>query len=117
MKILLIDDNKSLTKALSKFLSAKGYEHTVSNGGREGLKLIQEQKFDKILLDLSMPEFSGHDVINSLEKSRKIKELKIIVFSALSISDSDIEQFKKRGIVSFLKKPVKLDELLKELEA
>ena len=105
-----------LTKALSKFLSANGYEHTVSHDGREGLKLIQEEKFDKILLDMSMPEFSGYDILDSLEKSGKIKELNIIVFSASSISNSEIEEFKKRGI-SFLKKPVKLDELLKELEA
>lgn len=117
MKILLIDDNKSLTKALSKFLSAKGYEHTVSNDGREGLKLIQEQKFDKILLDLSMPEFSGYDVLDSLEKSERIKELKIVVFTAESLSETEIKELKRKGVVSFLKKPVKLDELLKELEA
>ena len=117
MTILLIDDNESMTKALSKFLLAKGYENMVSNGGREGLKLIQEEKFDKIFLDLSMPEFSGYDVLDSLEKNGNIKELKIIVFTAAAISDAEIEEFKKRGIFSFLKKPVKLDELLKELEA
>ena len=117
MRILLIDDNKSMTKALSKFLSAKGYENTVSNHGREGLKLIQEQKFDKILLDLSMPEFSGYDILDSLEKSGKIKELKIIVFTASSISDAKIKELKKKGIFSFLKKPVRADHLFKEMEA
>ena len=117
MAILFIDDNKSLTKALSKFLSAKGYEHTVSNSGREGLKLIQEQKFDKVLLDLSMPEFSGYDVIDSLEKSGKIKELKIIVLTAASVHNAEITELKRRGVVCFLKKPVKLDELVKQLEA
>ena len=117
MKILLIDDNKSMTKALSKILSARGYENTVSNYGREGLKLIQEQKFDKILLDLSIPEFSGYDIIDFLEERGMIKELKIIVFTASSVSDTEIIELKKKGIFSFLKKPVRTDQLFKEMEA
>ena len=117
MKILLIDDNKSMTTAICKAIELKGHQCKPSNDGLEGLKLIQEQKFDKILLDLAMPEFSGYDIIDSLEKSGKIKELKIIVLTASSISEGKIEELKRKGIVSFLKKPVKLDELLKELEA
>ena len=116
MKILLIDDNESMTNAICKAIELKGYQCKPSNDGREGLKLIQEERFDKILLDLSMPEFSGYDILDSLGNSEKIKELKIIVFTAASISDEEIKKLKDRGIISFLKKPVKLDELIKEVE-
>lgn len=117
MMILLIDDNKSMTKAVSKALELNGHRCMVSNDGREGLKIIQEQKFDKILLDLSMPEFSGYDILDSLEKNGKIKELKIVAFTAASISETEIKKLQRRGIYSCLKKPVKLDELFKEVEA
>jgi len=113
MKILLIDDNENMSAAITKALKLKRFECRVSNDGREGLKLIQEEKFDKILLDLSMPEFSGYDVIDSLEKSGTIKEQKITVFTATSISDDEIKKLKDRGIYSCLKKPVKLDDLIR----
>ena len=116
MKILLIDDNESMCKAVSKALELKGQQCMVSNDGREGLKTIQERKFDKILLDLSMPEFSGYDILDSLEKSGKIKELKIIVFTAIPISETEIEKLQGRGVYSCLKKPVKLDSLVKEVK-
>jgi len=116
MNVLLIDDNKSLTKAVSKALKIKGHQCTVSNNGREGLEIIQEQKFDKILLDLNMPEFSGYDVIDSLEKSGRIKEVKIIVFTAVSMSDDEIKELQNRGVTSVMSKIVKLDDFFKMIE-
>ena len=112
MKILLIDDNETITEMMAKYLSAKGHQCSVSNDGRTGLTLINEKKFDVILLDLAMPDFTGVDVIESLYKSGKIKEHKIILFTASSITDVEIEALIKKGAHSCLKKPVKLAVLL-----
>ena len=68
-KVLIIDDNVSITKMLSKWLSAKGHDVTVSNDGKNGLTMILENKFNIVLLDLSMPEFTGYDVIDEIEKA------------------------------------------------
>lgn len=116
MKILLIDDNKGITDMLSKYLSLKGHECSVSNSGRNGLSLISSDNFDVILLDLSMPDFSGYDVLDSLEKDDKIKENKIIVFTASTIPEPKISEFINRGIHTCIKKPVQLKDLLKFLE-
>jgi CheY-like chemotaxis protein len=60
-----------------------------------------------------MPDFGGMDIINELEKSNKLKDNKIIIFTASSISEDEVSDLlKKDGIVSLLRKPVQLNELL-----
>jgi len=112
MKILLIDDNETITEMMAKYLTAKGHQCSVANDGRTGLALILEKKYDTVLLDLAMPDFTGVDVINSLHQSGKIKENKIILFTASSITDGEIDNLIKKGAHSCLKKPVKLAVLL-----
>ncbi len=112
MKVLLVDDNDTITEMMSKYLSAKGHQCSVANDGRTGLALITEKKFDVVLLDLAMPDFTGIDVIESLHKSGKIKENKIILFTASSVTDGEIDALIKKGAHSCLKKPVKLAVLL-----
>jgi two-component system, OmpR family, response regulator len=115
MKILLVDDNDSITNMLSKYLRVKGHECTVSNDGRNGLTLIEQEKFDAVLLDLAMPDFTGVEVIEHLQKSGKMNNNKIILFTASSITDEQIEVLMKKGVHSCLKKPVRLEVLLKAI--
>ncbi len=116
MKILLIDDNQEITGPLSKFLNSRGHDCTVLNDGRNGLTLLEKNKFDVVILDLAMPKFSGYDVIDALEKSGKLKEQKIIVFSALSLVNDEVRELKKRGVYACIKKPIQLPPLLKMIE-
>ena len=82
MKILVVDDNESILKMLEKFLTIKGYNCTVSQDGKNALEIMKNEKFDIVLLDLAMPNFSGYDIINDLEKNGKITEQKIIILTA-----------------------------------
>ena len=116
MKVCIIDDNQEITRPLSKFLSMRGHDCTVLNDGRNGLTLLEGNKFDVVILDLAMPKFSGYDVIDALEKSGKIKEQRIIVFSALSLADDEIKELENRGVYACIKKPIKLPPLLKMIE-
>lgn len=100
---------------LSKYLTLKGHICTISNDGRNGLTLIEQKKFDVILLDLAMPEFTGIDIVNSLYDSGKIKDHKIILFTASSVKESEIQDLLKKGAHACLKKPVTLDTLIKSI--
>ena len=113
MKVLLIEDNETLSKMMSKYFRIKKVDCTVLNDGTEGLEQILDQKHDVVLLDLAMPDFSGYDIIDSLEKKGKLKEIKIIILTASSISDQDLVNLQKRGIRACLRKPVDLDQLYK----
>ena len=115
MKILLVDDNKSITKVISQYLIIQGYQCTVSNEGKTGLILINSEKFDVILLDLAMPDFTGFDILDSLEASGLLKKLKIIILTAAELSENDITKLLKRGVNKVLKKPISLDALEQNL--
>jgi len=117
MNILGIDDNEDILKLLKTVLTSKGHDFTQALNGKDGVKLIEEQNFDAILLDLAMPEFSGLDVIESLQKSNKLKDQKIIIFTASSATDKEIgELLQNVGVSSCIRKPVDIKTLIKKVE-
>lgn len=117
MKILLIDDNRDISDMLSQYLKIKGHTCTVTNNGRTGLNLILNEKFDIIILDLAMPEFSGYDVIKTLQNQNVINDHKILVLTASSITDPEIEKLTSGGVRACLKKPVQLKELMQTISS
>jgi len=117
MNILGIDDNEDILKLLNTVLASKGHNFTQAQNGKDGLKLIEEQNFDAILLDLAMPEFSGLDVIENLKKNNRIKDQKIILFTASSATDKEIDALLQYdGIRSCIRKPVDIDVLINKVE-
>jgi len=112
MRILIIDDNVSISTMLSEYLTMKGHECISSNDGRNGLNLIQKEKYDTVLLDLSMPHFSGLDVIDALEKDGTLKNQKIFIFTSSNTSNEKINELVDRGVYACIKKPIQLPELL-----
>lgn len=116
MKILIIDDNKDITKMFSKYMTIKGHSCSVVNDGRSGLNLIEKKIFDAIILDLAMPEFSGSDIIDVLYESGKIKNVNIVTLTASSISDEVESTLKSKGVRLCLKKPIDPDVLLGHIQ-
>ena len=118
MKILVVDDNKSITSSLEKYLKIKGYEVRICNDGYDGLDLIQNGEWDSVLLDLSMPEYSGLDIIEKLERNNELKDKNIILFTASSIPDYVLEKLlKKDGVITCLKKPISLAKIAETISA
>jgi DNA-binding response OmpR family regulator len=116
MKICIIDDNTSITGMFSKLLKMEGHEVVVANGGKAGLALLDNDIFDATILDISMPDFSGIDVVNALHASGRIKEQKIVILTASSGSLEELEKLKEKGVREVLKKPLQLDTLVSTLE-
>ncbi len=116
LKILIIDDNEQITKMLTTFLELNDHECTVVNDGSEGLKRIKEKNHDVILLDLAMPEFDGYSVIKDLEENNLLKEHKIIVFTASTITKDELDGLVKRGVSAYILKPIDIDVLHSKLK-
>ncbi len=119
MKILVVDDNPSITNVLEKFLKTKGHDVEICNDGHVGLQIIQNRKWDKIFLDLSIPGCSGLSIIDNLEKNNKLQGQKIILFSAATIPEYVSKKLlQKNGIVqTFLKKPASLSKITEAIAA
>ena len=116
MRILAIDDNEDITEMLYTLLSID-HDITCVNDGREGLRMIKENTYDLILLDLAMPEFSGYDVIEELEREGLLNKLRIALFTASSMTEQEIESLISKGINYCIRKPVALDVLLTIIES
>ena len=116
MKICIIDDNQSITGMFTKLLKMEGHEVVVANDGRSGLSLLENAKFDATILDISMPEFSGIDVVNALNESGKIKDQRIVILTASSTDNAELDKLKEKGVRQILKKPLQLDSLVATLE-
>ena len=115
LNILIIDDNESITKMLTTFLELKEHKCTVANDGEEGLDLIKENRHDVILLDLAMPEFDGYSVIKDLEDNDTLKDYNIIVFTASTITQEELDGLVVRGVKSYILKPIDIDDLLSRI--
>jgi len=115
MKILFVDDNLDIVKLLDKVFSVKGYEIRTATNGKEGLELIKNEEWDKILLDIAMPELSGLEVIDDLEKNDLLKKKNVWVFSASSITDDEVKELVERGVSGIIRKPIKLKELFAKI--
>jgi len=116
MKILVVDDDVELTKALDSTITSAGHDVQCANDPKVGLKLIREQKHDMVFLDLSMPEFSGVDIIENLAEDGKIKQKNIVIITASAANDEELQKLMDSGVHSVLRKPVDIDAILDKIE-
>ena len=111
MKILGIDDNEDLLQLCDTLLNSDGHEYTGIDNGKEGLELVRDEKFDVVLLDLSMPDFTGQDVMDALVKDGIMNKQKVVVFTATSPTKKETDLYLEKGAHSVLEKPVEPDAL------
>jgi len=116
MKILLIDDNKDFAKTLFEGISQEGHPFLFSCDGRQGLRMIREENFDVILLDVGMPYFSGLDIINELIKDGTIDSYNIVILTGTSMKNLELAQLIKKGVKGYIRKPVSIKDLMSELD-
>ena len=106
--ILVIDDEERVRQGCRKVLARDGYEVTIAASGEVGLKLIERQHFDIILLDLMMPSLSGFDVLAHVKTLHP--DTVIIVISGYATVENSIEAM-KRGAFDFIPKPFSPEQL------
>lgn len=118
MKILAVDDNEDIIKFIEMTVSVLGHEFDSAGGGKAGLEKIRTEKFDMVFLDLSMPDFSGMDVVNALDEDGCLTKQKIVLFTASYLGVEDLEKkLVARGVHSVLAKPADIDQIIEKIEA
>jgi PAS domain S-box-containing protein len=106
--ILVIDDEKRIRDGCQKVLSQQGYGVATADCGELGLKMIEENYYDIILLDLMMPSLSGFDVLARVKTLHP--DAVIIVISGYVTIEHSIEAMKK-GAFDFIPKPFTPEQL------
>lgn len=122
MKILIIDDDISAATTLKALLMSQAdYEIDTAFGGKEGLEKMNNTSYDLLILDIMMPDFSGIDVCKAMAKNDKIKNIPVLLASALPITSKELEEllneFRAQVTVKgALEKPFILEDLLSAIK-
>jgi len=109
-QLLLVDDEPRMLDSLASLLGGRGYDLTKVSDGRQAMALLQSQPFDLVMLDLCLPDVSGHTVMEFILEQHLNTD--VIVVSGDSGIDAAIGAL-KRGAYDFLRKPYASGELLK----
>lgn len=112
-KVLVVDDEPQIVRALRINLSARGYQVLTAHDGASALRAAAETKPDVVVLDLGLPDLDGTDVIAGL---RGWTTVPILVLSARTDSSDKVEAL-DAGADDYVTKPFGMDELLARLRA
>jgi two-component system KDP operon response regulator KdpE len=112
-KILVVDDEPQIVRALTITLKARAYEVVIAVSGRQALAVAAQSSPDLVLLDLGLPDLDGVDVIRGLRSWSKVP---IIVLSGRHQGTSKVDAL-DAGADDYVTKPFNIDELLARLRA
>lgn len=108
-KILIIDDDKSIRKALREILIEEGYKVDEAMDGHEGYHLIKSNKYDCVLSDIKMTKMDGITMLDKINKDNIL--VPIIMISGHGSTETAVEAVRK-GAFDYISKPPDLNRLL-----
>lgn len=109
-KILLVEDNDSISKLVKYKLEKDGYAVELRENGIDGLKAIHESTFDLIILDVMMPGMSGFEVLQQMRETENLKNAKVMMLTSKS-REEDLARGFNLGVSEYMGKPFKVAEL------
>ncbi|WP_426134471.1 response regulator [Pseudomonas sp. PWP3-1b2] len=109
-RILLVEDNPVNQLVAKGMLSKLGCEVIVAAHGGEALKLLEEQRFDMVLMDCNMPVMDGYEASRQIRRSGRWPDLPIVALTANALSE-ERERCRAAGMDDYLAKPFRREEL------
>ncbi|MFQ6129921.1 MAG: response regulator [Candidatus Hadarchaeaceae archaeon] len=111
-KIMVVDDSRSIVRAVKKLLESEEFNVVPAYSGEECLSTLKIEKLDLILLDILMP-MNGVDVLRSIKSISP--QTKVMMFSVMG-QERVIEECKRMGAVDYITKPFDNADLVKKVK-
>lgn len=114
--ILIVDDDEKIIALYSDVLSKEGFNVLTSTNGNDGLRLAVQEVPSLILLDMLMPEIDGADVLDSLLKNERTRDIPVIFLTSLVTNE---EVFRNKGNIGgriFISKSADNKEFLRRIK-
>ena len=108
-KILIVDDEHRMRESLKELLSSQSYELKTSNSAKEAIEYLKQKTFDLVLLDMVLPDMSGHQVMDYIKKQNP--DTLVIVITGHASMESAIGSLRK-GAYDYIRKPFEPYDLL-----
>ena len=109
MKILIIDDERSIRNSLKEILADEGYDVDVAENGAQGCSMVEKEKYGVIFCDIKMPEMDGMEVLDRFAAMGI--DAAVVMISGHGDIDTAVECIKK-GAFDFIQKPLDLNRIL-----
>ena len=108
-KVLIVDDAPDTVEIIKKLLAFEGYEVLTTSTGEEGVKKVEQEKPEIVLLDISLPGIDGNEALRRIRKVDSI--VSVIMLTAFATVDNAISALKE-GASDFVKKPFENEHLV-----
>jgi DNA-binding NarL/FixJ family response regulator len=115
-RLLVVDDEPNLLRAVAACLRTEGYEVTTARSGRDALASLAESVPDLIISDVRMPGMDGHTLVHRIRSSPRTALIPVIFLTAKELKRDRIEGF-RTGVDAYITKPFEPDELLAVITA
>ena len=112
-KVLIIDDEPRMCDSLKVLLGRQGYETQTGYSGKEAIECLARDSFDLVLLDIVMPDMTGHQIMDYINS--QTPETLVIVMTGHASVDSAVESL-RRGAYDYLRKPFDFEQLEKRVK-
>lgn len=113
VRILVIDDDKSILRTFTRILQKNGYEIDIAETGKEAIEKSKKTHYDLALIDIRLPDMEGTDLLSKVQQTMH-DTIKIMItgFPSLETGVKALDE----GADAYLVKPVKPEELLALIE-
>ncbi len=119
-KILLVEDDVDFAEAIKLILESKSYDVAVAHDGQEGLKKVETEQPNLIILDVMMPEMDGYEVCAKLKAEPKYGHIPILLLTAVGEAMPTTTYTREMGMRTeaddYIPKPVEPAELVERVE-
>ncbi len=116
MRVLIVDDEKSIRELLKEILEEEGFEVFTEESGSKVVERIEELFPEVLILDLFLPGISGMEVLEKLNKLGLTEKIAVIIVSGHGSVETSVKAM-KLGAFDFIEKPIKYEKLLNAIEA
>jgi len=114
MRILLIEDELAITRMVERGLAAHGHQVLSAENGEDGLLIVASEQLDLVLLDIGLPDLSGHEILREIRRQRS--DLPVIMLTARDDVESKVSAL-DGGADDYITKPFSYEELLARIRA
>lgn len=115
-KICCVEDDSTILTALQYTLSQEGYEVMTAMTKTQGLELIQQESFDLVLLDVTLPDGSGYEICKRMREDSRLKEIPVIFLTACD-DEVNIVMGLDLGADDYITKPFRVRELISRMNS
>ncbi len=115
MRVLIVDDSKTMRLIVGKILKECGYETQEAGNGKEALEILEKDpSFSFVMADWNMPEMNGYDMVCAIKKDERFKNLPIIMVTT-ETEAANVQKAIEAGASDFVTKPFKKETISEKI--